>query len=134
MDAATRYLVRQRAARRCEYCHFPDELLDLPFHVEHIVAKQHCGVDALENLCWSCSRCNLRKGPNLSTIDVETGRQVPLFNPRTMLWSDHFLVRDAEIAGITACGRGTVALLDMNNETRCAHRQRLVELGQFPLV
>lgn len=132
MDAATRELVRQRAARRCEYCHFPDELLGLSFHVEHIVAKQHRGEDELVNLCWACSRCNLRKGPNLSTIDIETGRQVPLFNPRTMSWNDHFLIRDAEIVGITACGRGTVNLLDMNNETRRAHRQRLIEQGEFP--
>ena len=29
------------------------------FHVEHILAKQHEGDDDLNNLCWSCHRCNL---------------------------------------------------------------------------
>jgi hypothetical protein len=131
MDAVTRGLVQQRAADRCEYCHFPDDALDLPFHVEHIVARQHRGADDPANLCWACSRCNLKKGPNLSTVDFETGKQVALFNPRTMIWNDHFMIQGARIIGITACGRGTVELLDMNNETRLAHRQKLISQGEF---
>ena len=42
MDAATRDFVRQRAADRCEYCHMPQQATPfIPFHVEHIIAKQH---------------------------------------------------------------------------------------------
>jgi len=133
MDAAIRELVRQRAGRRCEYCHLPDFALDLPFHVEHIVATIHRPDDRPSNLAWSCPRCNLRKGPNLSTIDAEAGEQVDVFNPRTMTWNDHFLIRGARVTGLTPIGRGTVRLLDMNNEARLAHRQKLIEHGEFGL-
>jgi hypothetical protein len=131
MDAATRDLVRQRADRRCEYCHFPDLALGLPFHVEHIVASVHRSDDSPANLAWACPRCNLRKGPNLTTIDPQTDQQVGLFNPRTMAWTDHFVIRDAVVIGITPCGRGTVRLFDMNSETRVQHRRELIEQGDF---
>lgn len=45
LDAETRRLVRQRAEHRCEYCHLPEVLGDVTFHVEHIVARQHQGGD-----------------------------------------------------------------------------------------
>jgi hypothetical protein len=48
-----------------------------------------------------------------------------------MIWNDHFMIQDARIVGITACGRGTVELLDMNNETRLAHRQKLISQREF---
>ncbi len=74
MDAATRELVRRRAAGKCEYCRLPDEADEWPFHVEHIVPRQHGGGNGLENLCWACSRCNLHKGSNLVGIDTESVR------------------------------------------------------------
>ena len=46
LDAATRRLVRQRADNRCEYCKcHQDLLLLITFHVEHIIEKQHGGID-----------------------------------------------------------------------------------------
>lgn len=133
MDAETRNLVRQRAKQRCEYCHIPDAALDLPFHVEHVIATVHRVDDSLSNLAWSCRRCNLHKGPNLATIDSETNQQVDLFNPRTMNWRDHFQIHDAAILGLSALGRGTARLLDMNNEHRLNHRRQLIEQGEFHL-
>jgi len=133
MDADTRSLVRQRAARRCEYCRLPDSALDLPFHVEHIIATVHRADDSLPNLAWACPRCNLHKGSNLSTIDSESNQPVELFNPRTMTWSDHFEILAGVIAGITPCGRGTVRLLDMNSEHRLSHRRQLIDQGEFDL-
>jgi hypothetical protein len=50
-----------------------------------------------------------------------------------MTWHDHFLVREGYVVGISACGRGTVRLLDMNNENRLAHRRSLIEQGEFNL-
>jgi hypothetical protein len=131
MDATTREQVRQRAGSRCEYCRFPDRASDLPFHVEHIVASSHGGDDGLDNLAWACARCNLRKGPNLATIDPETRSQVTLYNPRTMTWVEHFEIRDGWIAGLSEVGRGTMRLLDMNDVRRLAHRKELTELGEF---
>jgi hypothetical protein len=100
MDAATRELIRDRAKRRCEYCHFPDHALNLPFHIEHIVATIHRADDSLSNLAWACPRCNLRKGTNLSTIDPNSGSHVEVFNPRTMVWRNHFEIRDGLIVGL----------------------------------
>ncbi|MEX2170375.1 MAG: HNH endonuclease signature motif containing protein [Pirellulales bacterium] len=131
MDAATRDLARQRASSRCEYCHFPAHALDLPFHVEHIVATVHRPDNRETNLAWACPRCNLRKGPNLSTINIDTGELVELFNPRTMQWSDHFELQAGVIVGKTACGEGTARLLDMNHPQRLQHRRQLIEQGEF---
>jgi hypothetical protein len=103
----------------------------LPFHVEHIVASNHRSDDSLSNLAWAFPRCNLRKGTNLSTIDPQSGLRVDLFNPRDMLWEEHFVIRDSFVVGVTACGRGTANLLDMNNENRLSHRQKLIEQGEF---
>jgi hypothetical protein len=99
MDAATRSIVRQRAGQRCEYCRIPDAALDLPFHVDHIVASVHQRNDDPPNLAWACPRCNLGKGPNLATIDPVTGTRVGVFNPRLMVWSEHFELRESEIVG-----------------------------------
>jgi hypothetical protein len=41
MDARLRQRVRHRAAGRCEYCGLRQEQEPLPFHVEHITARQH---------------------------------------------------------------------------------------------
>ena len=82
MDAELRDFVRTRAADRCEYCRLPQSTQRLPFHVEHIVAKQHGGCDDETNLAWACDRCNVYKGTNLSSIDLETGQVVELFHPR----------------------------------------------------
>jgi HNH endonuclease len=133
MDAATRELVRRRAAGRCEYCRLPDEADEWPFHVEHIVPRQHSGDNGLENLCWACSRCNLHKGPNLVSIDTESGQVVSLFNPRLEEWIDHFSIVDARIMGLTTTGRVTVQLLRMNDARRIALRHELIEQGNFTI-
>ena len=71
MDAAIRHLVHQRAGECCEYCRLPQEAVDATFHVEHIIALQHGGNDDPSNLALACDRCNLYKGPNLTSVDLE---------------------------------------------------------------
>ena len=90
MDAALRQLVRQRAGGRCEYCHFPQDLSELQFHVEHILPRQHGGTDDPGNLALACPECNLLKGPNLTAIEPISGTVVRLFHPRRDIWLDHF--------------------------------------------
>jgi HNH endonuclease len=131
MDAATRYSVRQRAGGRCEYCRLPDEADEWPFHVEHVIAKQHGGHDGTDNLCWSCSRCNLYKGPNIASLDSLTGALAELFNPRQQPWGDHFTIHEARILGQTPVGRATVRLLNMNDSRRIDLRRDLMERGVF---
>lgn len=66
MDAVAIQFVRQRARNRCEYCGLPQEFSGLRFHIEHIVARQHGGLDESNNLALACPECNLRKGTNLT--------------------------------------------------------------------
>lgn len=91
MNVAIRELVRRRAEGRCEYCRLPQSAQPfVTFHIEHIIAKQHGGSDDPENLCIACQRCNFRKGPNLTSIDPDTGNVERLFDPRRHKWSRHF--------------------------------------------
>src|SRR3954462_4476696 len=117
MDVKTRELVRRRANQRCEYCHFPASALPyLVFHIDHIIAKQHVNdvSDDPELLAWSCSECNYHKGPSLVSIDPQTMEQANLFNPRRDVWADHFGVAGGTVVGLTAIGRATARLLNMN--------------------
>jgi HNH endonuclease len=118
MDARLRQLVRQRADSRCEYCGLIQEQEPLPFHIEHIVPRQHGGTDQEGNLALACHHCNLHKGPNLAGLDPQTGGLTPLFHPRRDKWQDHFARRAGEISGLTAVGRATVRLLKMNENGR----------------
>jgi hypothetical protein len=129
MDAATSQHVRQRAANRCEYCHLPEEFSGLRFHVEHIVARQHGGIDDHANLALACPECNFRKGTNLTGIDPASGQVTPLFHPRRDRWEEHFTLAGANVVGQTSVGRTTVPLLGMNTGDRLRLRRLLVRLG-----
>jgi hypothetical protein len=133
MDDALRLLVRVRAGRHCEYCHLPEEYAPFtPFHVEHVIAKQHRGTDAPSNLALACHHCNLHKGPNLTGIDTVTRRVVKLFHPRRHQWSYHFAWAGPELVGRTAIGRATIAVLQMNDPDAVKDRQALIAEGVFP--
>jgi hypothetical protein len=126
MDAATQRLVRQRAGNRCEYCglaraNFPFA----PFHIEHIIPKKHGGKDNADNLAFACHHCNLHKGPNLTGIDPVSGQIVLLFDPRKDVWHEHFVVQEFAIVGLTATGRATVVVMEMNSPGRLQLRTRL---------
>jgi hypothetical protein len=95
----------------------------IPFHVEHIVSRQHGGTDDPDGLALACDRCNAYKGPNLTSIDPDTRAVVALFNPRRDVWSDHFVVRRGLIVGLTPTGCATVRLLNMNARRRVQLRE-----------
>ena len=86
MDTATRELVGRRADERCEYCQVRQEHSELRHHVEHIIAKQHGGSDDSDNLA-----------------------------PRRDRWSGHFSFEGVRGSGLTAAGRATVHVLDLND-------------------
>ena len=127
--------VRARAGGLCEYCNLPDWLPPFePFHLEHIIARQHGGKSDDQNFAWACHRCNYYKGPNLSSIDPETQEIVQLFNPRRASWHSHFALRGFRLIGLTPVGRATAALLQMNAERRVERRAELVKRGMFQKV
>jgi 5-methylcytosine-specific restriction endonuclease McrA len=84
---AIKWLVYERAQGCCEYCQTCEANIGQAMHVEHIDPP---GGDSPENLCLSCSNCNLSKAKATKGTDPQTGDQVPLFNPRTQNWEDHF--------------------------------------------
>lgn len=130
MSPELRQQVRERAGGRCEYCRLPESIeLTGPFHVEHIIARQHRGTDDLSNLAWACSRCNRHKGTNLSAVDPESRNVISLFNPRQENWEDHFEIVGALIRGTSPAGRATVQLLQMNAERRIELRSELIQQG-----
>jgi hypothetical protein len=133
LTAQKRARIRRRAQHVCEYCRLPQRASILPHQVDHIVAQQHLGTDEESNLCLCCLRCNLKKGPNIASIDPEAGNAddfVALFHPRKQHWSDHFqLQEDGRIIGMTPEGRATARLLDFNAEDRLQLRRVLMRQG-----
>jgi hypothetical protein len=125
----TREFVRRRANDACEYCGLPQHASVLPHQIDHIIGRQHRGTDDVENLCLCCIRCNLKKGPNIASIDPNTGLVSALYHPRRHAWREHFAVVEATIIGLTAEGRTTVELMDMNNEERVRLRGVLLRRG-----
>jgi len=131
MDASARQLVRERAGHRCEYCRMPERHSALRFHIDHILPRQHGGTDAVENLALACPECNLRKGPNLTGIDPDTGIVTRLFQPRTDRWEHHFVRDAATISGLTPVGRTTAWLYEINSPDRLQWRQSLLDSNQL---
>jgi HNH endonuclease len=132
MERKLEDLVWRRAGGRCEYCQLSHEDLDLSFEIDHIRAKKHRGLTQAGNLCLACFACNNHKGPNISGYDDVTGRIVPLFNPRRHKWSRHFRWNGAVLVGLTATGRATIAVLEINRDYRVDLRQELIDDGKFP--
>lgn len=92
--------MKQHAGDRCEYCQMPQQGTPfVPFHVEHIIARQHIDqpIDDPSHLAYACDRCNAFKGPNLSSVDPDSRNIVLLFNPRQDVWDEHFLLCKGEI-------------------------------------
>jgi hypothetical protein len=125
--------VRQRAKGRCEYCHLPVSVYPLPFHVDHIVARQHGGRTVLENLALACLHCNRHKGPNIAGTDLNTGEVIRLFHPRLDRWTEHFEWAGVALNGRTAIGRVTIQVLAVNEPDFLAVRKALIEEQVFPL-
>ncbi|MCE9554756.1 MAG: HNH endonuclease [Planctomycetes bacterium] len=131
MDKALRSLVRRRAGEVCEYCRLPQEASPFAsFHVEHIIARQHGGPTESDNLALACGFCNFHKGPNIASLDPESGHLVPLFHPRRDRWTGHFAWEGTVIVGETATGRATTQLLAMNDWERVEIRENLQTLGE----
>ena len=131
MNAALRKAVRDRAMQRCEYCRFPEQFAELPFHFDHVIAQQHGGKTESENLAFACCYCNRYKGPNLSGLDPDSKKVVSLFHPRQNFWREHFSWNGPLIQGKTAIGRATIQALRLNRSDAVAVRQLLIRAGDY---
>lgn len=132
VSAALRRDVTERASGRCEYCRFPGDVSLLRFEIEHIIAEKHDGLTSPENLALSCPFCNRAKGSDLGSIDPETGQLTPFFNPRAQNWSDHFQLDGPLIKPLTAVGRVTALILQLNHPDRLVEREQFIRAGRYP--
>lgn len=101
-------------------------------HVEHIIPGNN---NSLDNLCLACASCNLSKATATSAIDPDTQVTLPLFNPRTQIWSEHFewIDDNIRIGGKTATGRSTALRLKINQDRLIRARRNWVRSGNHPL-
>ena len=132
ISKAKRLKVAKRARYRCEYCCLHEDDLFLSFELDHIIAIKHGGSDDLENLAYACPHCNQHKGSDLVTVLDDSDEFVPLFNPRVLLWEEHFRVLEGEIIPKTNIGRATVKLLQFNSPDLLILRKLLHEAGRYP--
>jgi hypothetical protein len=104
------------------------------FTVDHINPTSRGGTDDFDNLCFCCFWCNAYKQAHTEARDPRTGRRVPLFNPRTDRWDDHFRWSPtfARVIGRTAIGRATVAALRLNRPSLMRARQLWARYGLHP--
>lgn len=127
-----RQFVANRANGRCEYCRLHQDYSVKKHEVDHIIPKKHGGSNARENLAWTCFHCNRYKGSEVGAFDRQTGQLVPLFNPRTQTWDDHFLLDAGRIIPRTDVGRVTVLVLQLNRPARIQLRKLLAETRFYP--
>jgi len=134
ISASLRRQVIERAGHRCEYCQAPEAIFNFAFEVEHVVPVGRGGDDSDITRALSCRCCNVFKSDQLDGIDSKTGEMVPLFNPRTQKWDDHFSadLGNGTLIGLTPTGRATVDRLQMNRLTQVAARKQWMRLRLFP--
>jgi 5-methylcytosine-specific restriction endonuclease McrA len=98
--------LREAARNRCGYCLSPQHLVMARLEIEHIVPLSKGGSSDESNLWLYCPICNGHKSDKVNGIDPENGDSVPLFNPRTQVWPDHFQWGDdgIRILGLTPVG------------------------------
>lgn len=106
----------------------------MPLDVEHILPEALGGPSTRDNLWLACTRCNDFKGDRIDGADPLTGHRVPLFNPRTQRWSEHFawMLDWTRIEGRTGVGRATVEVLRLNNDFIVLARRFWVAAGRWP--
>jgi hypothetical protein len=154
LSRATRNKIASAAHFRCEYCQTAQEISGAQMHVEHIIPLARGGRSDESNLCLArcmsnisfplpvvaaqtkaiCAWCNSYKWAQTHGVDPETHVEVPLFNPRTQQWHDHFCWSEngVYIIGLTAIGRATVDTLKMNNVCILPASRHWVEAGWHP--
>ncbi len=73
-----------------------------------------------------------KKRPNISTILEIGGALIPLFNPRTQNWFEHFEVQNGFILPLTTIGEATIKLLALNELDKVEERYEMMVVGVYP--
>lgn len=120
-----RQRVADTAQHRCGYCQTQESVVGMALEIEHIIPEAAGGNSEETNLWLSCPSCNRHKGVQTRVFDAQTRQLVPLFNPRTQIWAEHFAWEQGGlyVVGLTPIGRVTVQALRMNNSFVVYSRQ-----------
>jgi hypothetical protein len=121
-----------RAGNRCEYCRLSQLGQEAAFHIDHVMPRAAGGPTTADNLALACVSCSLRKWARQTATDPDSGEEVPLFNPRTQAWAEHFRWEGERVVPLTPTGRATVAALAMNRPLIVAIRQEETARGRHP--
>lgn len=126
--------VKQRAKGYCEYCFYPEAYANQFYSIEHIIPLSKNGTDNLDNLAYACQCCNGHKYNKTHAIDAISGKKVAIFHPRKDNWEKHLCWSDdyLRIEGLSATGRVTVELLDLNRDSLIRLRTVLFAFGEHP--
>lgn len=129
-----RRLVSDRADGYCEYCKFPIKFALESMEVDHTFPVSLGGKTEGENLALACHGCNQNKQNRIAGMDLVSSTSVAIYNPRTMVWEEHFgWSQDTTlIVGKTATGRVTVRLLKLNRSGLVNLRRVLERSGEHP--
>jgi len=134
IPVALKRLVFDRAKGCCEYCRSQARFAIESLVIEHVIPTSRNGDTIAENLALACQGCNNYKYNKVEGLDPIAAQPVALYNPRTMLWSDHFAWNEDTtlIVGLTPIGRATVNTLRLNREGVVNLRRVLRATGQHP--
>ncbi len=134
VPGSLRQRLRNAARDRCGYCLSAQRYMMSRLEIEHLIPRALGGNDGESNLWLSCGLCNRYKGPQTAGYDPIGNLRVPLFNPRTQVWSEHFRWSPdgTLIMGVSPTGRATVEALRLNNELAVEVRRNWVLAGWHP--
>ncbi|HLY32858.1 MAG TPA: HNH endonuclease signature motif containing protein [Ktedonobacterales bacterium] len=126
--------VAAQARSCCGYCLSQESVIGMTLEIDHLLPEARGGKTEEANLWLACKDCNGHKGDTVTATDPQTSAVVPLFNPRTQRWGEHFAwTPDGdEIVGQTAIGRATVVALDLNRAPLIRARKLWAKAGWHP--
>lgn len=111
--------VRRRANFACEFCGVSEIDVGGQLTIDHFQPKSKGGKDSLENLLYSCIRCNQYKQDYCPT----KADDLSLWNPRQEAASIHFLeLDDGNLLPLTPTGEFTINRLRLNRSPLVAYR------------
>jgi hypothetical protein len=136
ISANLRQRVSEAAHFRCGYCLTSQLVIGPLLEIDHIIPEAHGGTSEETNLWLACPLCNSHKSDKTKATDPDTGEVVPLFNPRTQQWHEHFewVEEGTVIRGKTPQGRATIIVLHLNDSFRVATRRLWVLADWHPPV
>jgi hypothetical protein len=129
-----RQKVAEQGRYRCGYCLTSELIVGYKMDIEHIIPETKGGLTVENNLWVCCKDCNVLKSSKTQAIDSITNEIVPLYNPRTQAWADHFeWSKEGDlIISKTVTGRVTVVELKLNRQVLVDARRRWVSAGWHP--